>query len=294
MSKLPRFRDFNVGTSIALTEELHHAIRGWLDGSQDNAANLHNKVTANIRTIAKRGEDTGLEDGKPKKGSSRAVYFPKEPHKTVVDGKEVQIPSALKIAYEGTLDKHRERGESLLGEHQNAQENSYHAREYGVLKPVSGDNHRHSFETNPHGVFVPVLDHHDDHHWYLHGRVDKLGAGDFQSLTKTKEFPKGISHKDFYDAVNLHHDDAHGTSRISGDQEAHLRNIQTHPFVENVTDAMFSTGMHPGDLTKSNMGVWNHPITGQKHLVVSDYGYSNEVPKLYQKLRQRHARSKGW
>lgn len=291
-----RFRDlFNEDTGH-LTEELHSALRQWLGNHEDNvsATQRHNMVTANIRSLAKRGEDTGLEDGKPKKGSSRAVYFPKDGHKMVLDGHQTEMPTALKIAFPGHLDKYREPGERLLGEHQNEIENDHFTRNhFGMLRQTTQGH----YQTNEHGVFVPVVDNHEEHHWSLHGRVGKLGSGDFNRLTKTEGYPKGISHKDFYDAVNLHHSEAHGTKTYEGSDEAkarvaHLRHVQSHPFVENVTDAMFTTGMHPGDLTKANMGVWKHPVTGKEHLVISDYGFGGDVPKEYQKRRTREARAK--
>lgn len=211
----------------------------------------------------------------------------------VLDGHETSMPTALKIAYPGQLDKYNKSGK-LLGEHQNEVENDHFNRSMAVIVPHP---HRtNEYVTNPHGVLAPVVDNHSDHHWSLHGRVSKIGAGDFRNLTKTDRFPNGISHREFYDAMMLHHHDAHGIGGAPGayTSEERSREVQNHPFVENVTDAMFHMGMHPGDLNKGNMGVWEHPVTKKKQLVISDYGYSANVDKEYHKARKAHAEAHNW
>ena len=60
-----------------LDEELHKEIQGILNEPENDresypraklAQDKFNRVTKKVRELSKRGEDTGLQDGKPKKG----------------------------------------------------------------------------------------------------------------------------------------------------------------------------------------------------------------------------------
>ena len=57
------------------------------------------------------------------------------------------------------------------------------------------------------------------------------------------------------------------------------------------------TTTHPADFAKRNMGVWSHPVSGGKHIVLSDYGASEDVLKEYRKAQIKHmqsSRNYGW
>ncbi len=237
----------------------------------------HDAVAKSIRGAIKRGEDTGLEDSKPKMGSSRAVYFPKEHHPIHIDGKDTHIPTVMKVAFHGHLDKYNNSGK-LLGEHQNLVESDRYNTSYSTLVPHPSG---HGFTTNHDGVVPPMLHSHAEGHYNLVGRVRPIKEGEFRQLTKTPEFPKGISHKDMYDTLNHHYQVANGNDRSPPDKVAHYEKISEHPFVAKMHDFVASTGQHPTDLVKHNMGVWDHPTQGTKHIVASDYGYSTEVAKHY-------------
>jgi len=269
-----------------LTEELHKELQGVLDepeGSRDTPYHkLHqkklNNFTKKVKELHSRGESTGLEDDKPKKGSSRAVFFPDEHKHIIIDGHPAAQKTAVKVAFAGDLDKHT--GDShLLGEHQNAVESDHFTNHrYSMLSHEGG----HHYTYNPHGVVAPVLDHHDDHHWLEMAHADKLTAKKFTELTKTDTHPKGLKFEHFHEALMNDHHAAHGHHSGSDDHD-HLR---THPLYENTQDFIQTTGNHPGDLRLQNMGVWKHPVTGKEHPVIRDFGYSHEIDKLYTKARK--------
>lgn len=270
-----------------LDEELHKEIQGILNEPENDresrpgaklAQDKFNRVTKKVRELSKRGEDTGLQDGKPKKGSSRAVFFPSEHKEITVDGKTAKHPTVVKVAFHGTLDPHT--GDSrLLGEHQNEVEaDNYHQREHSTLIP----NHDGSYTHNPHGILAPVLDHHPDHHWIEMSHVDNMSGSKFTQLTKTPEHPKGLKHAEFKRALENDWDAAHG--RHSG--EDGLDHVRSHPFYEAVQDHMYSSDMQPHDLDLRNMGSWKHPVTGKEQPVIRDYGFNKNIAKLYTQARK--------
>jgi hypothetical protein len=59
-----------------------------------------------------------------------------------------------------------------------------------------------------------------------------------------------------------------------------------HPLVEKALDMCINTGTHPSDFTKRNLGIWTHPVTGEKHIVASDSGFSLDVLRKYQQARR--------
>lgn len=278
----------NYFDDIVITEALHNTIVDILNSTEVPIRHKNTEIARNVRKLISNGEDTGLEDAKPKKGSSRAVYFPSEPKKVNIDGVDTHMHTALKVAFAGTLDKYH--GEdTLLGEDQNEVESDkYNRNSYGILSKHS-DN---TFSTNhERGVFAPVVDAHSDHepeksHWIEFGKISKPDASEFKRLTKTDKFPKGICHKEFYDAVNRDYSQANGGFHYSDYSDEHLENLRDHPFVDKVLDATYNTGMHPADLHKANMGVWEHPVTKEKHLVISDYGFRTDIAKKYSKARR--------
>lgn len=282
--------------SIVINEEIHDEIKNIIHSDTMSSKYKNHQIAKTARDLLAKGVDSGLEDSKPKKGSSRAVYFPSEPKKIILDGKEAHMPTALKIAFPGKLDPYTGNHE-LLGEMQNRVEADRFARDhYGIIRQ---DDNGH-FETNhDRGILAPVVSAHGDdgndkHHWIEMGKISKIGSGDFRRLTKTSEFPKGISHQEFYDAVNREHSHAHGGSHYSEYDDEHLDKVVDHPLVEKAINVSYDTGMHPGDLHKTNLGIWKHPHTGEEHIVISDYGFSKDIAKEYTNARRNHAKLNNW
>lgn len=246
-------------------------------------------VTKTMRGLVKKGLPTGMANDKPAKGSSRAVFFPEEDHKVKIDGQEHAVPHVVKIAFSGTLDKHLPHDHPLLGQMQNEHESSV-SFHHSVLKRI-GHN---EFETNDDGFLPPHFDNHDDHHWMQVGKIEKIDTKGFKEATKTDDFPKGITHKQFYSAVNHEWEASNGRTAWMPKDKDHEK-LCEHPLVNRAINFCLNTDTHPGDFVARNMGVWHNPATGQKHIVAADAGFSKTVAKAYQTARQNAARkARGW
>ena len=292
---------------VIMNEELHSELQSIIDSAGETEDQRYNRLSSNpfgglktdpvakkltdftkkARQLLSSGQETGLEDSKPKKGSSRAVFFPKDPKKITIDGKPAETKSVVKIAFPGLLDKYKTNEERLLGEHQNSVESDHFvANHYGMLR----EERDGQYTTNSRGVLAPVLGRHPEDHYLEMGRVSSLSRPQFKKLTKTESHPKGLDLKDVQNALNKEYQDAHGARYWyvppSHTEQKH-EHTMSHPFVEKLYDMMTTIGFHPGDLHIRNMGVWTHPHTGEQHPVVSDYGFSTHVADEYRKRQKR-------
>jgi hypothetical protein len=262
-----------------LNEELHPEIQKIMDSDTIAPKEKLSQVTKKVKSLIGADQDTGLEGDKPKKGSSRAVFFPKDEKKLKIDGVETSSPTAVKIAYPGWADK-KLRHPQLLGEMQNeAEGNSFINNNYGVFRH---DHHTGEYHTNENPVLAPVFGIHPENHHLEMGRVERFNAKDMAAATKTKEFPKGLKLSDVSDAMKYHHEMAHGKGRHNPEMEK----ISDHPYVANMIDMMHNSGMHPGDIVPHNMGIYRHPVTKEGHPVIHDWGLTNELGKLYAQARK--------
>lgn len=284
------FKEF--AKEFKLTEELIKSGQDILDNDNIPTAQKFSRFHRHVNDCVKKGIETGLVDGKPKKGSSRAVHFFKEGHPSTIDGVQTAIPHVLKIAFPGQLDKYNKSGR-LLGEWQNMAEAEHGIGRYSILHKQDGqDNYTTNHEN---GILAPVLNHHDDGHWLHMAKIEPIGAGDFRAHTKTEEFPKGISHDEFYDAVNRNYQQAYGKMHYGKTSDERLNAIEHHPLIAAAQDFCADTGTHPGDFNKRNMGVWTHPVHGTKHIVLADYGYDDHIARHYQDARRVKAQKyRGW
>ncbi len=274
-----------VDTVLNLSEAIHQDIKNIMDDTSYNHKSKLNRITSKIRDFASKGIDSGIENSTPKKGSSRAVFFPKDDHELHLDGKPAKMKTAVKIAFKGALDAHTG-SHMLLGEHQNELESDHFTRnEYGMIHHDSSTGHYHTNHES--GVLAPVIDHHDDHHHLTMGHARNFTKSEFKSTTKTESHPKGLDFDKMYHHLNHDYQQAHGKSHWGGglSDEEH-EHIASHPLVQKVKDFMYTTGQHPADLVKGNWGMWKHPHTGVEHPVIRDYGYSDEVGKLYNTARR--------
>lgn len=273
--------------SYILSESIHTDIQTVMDSEKRPHEKL-NTVGKTVRKLIAKGEDTGLESDKPKKGSSRAVFFPRDQKKIKLDGKDVTTPSVVKIAFPSKLDKYT--GDSqLLGEHQNQVESDYFAhRRYGVIH----ENEHGGWDSNDEGILPPHFGHHEDYHHLEMGRVSPITAKGFREATKHKDFPKGITHTEFLDAVKHNWLSAHGHRNYSSIPESRIQELQEHPLVQNVTNFIGDTDNSPDDMVKRNMGLWKHPVTGKNHVVLSDFGGSNKILRLYTNARRKEYESR--
>lgn len=277
MNEMKSFSDFLQTTVLQLSEEIHQEIKKIMNDDSYNRSSKLNRITKKLRDLNDRGEDSGIENSTPKKGSSRAVFFPKEDKPATVDGKPVKLKSAVKIAFKGTLDPYTG-SHKLLGEHQNEVESDHLIRDtHGMLSR----DHEGNYHTNEHGVLAPVLDHHHDDHWIEMGHARNMSKADFRNATKTEKTPKGLDFDHFHNHIMNQWDEAHGRPGTRHVPESAVDDIESHPLHDNVMDFIHNTDNHPADLVRGNWGIWRHPVTGKEHPVIRDYGFSKDISKLY-------------
>ena len=277
---------------LALFEDLHPDLKSVLDNESYPAAHKITMFTKKTRQMIKNGEDTGLEEDKPKKGSSRAVWFPKTPKNIVIDGTPTNVHTAVKVAFKGQLDAFTG-DKKLLGEQQNEVEADQSNHHYSILRP--SEHTPGEYETNEHGILASVLDSHSEGHWTEMVKASKFDHSKFKEATKTEEMPKGMTFKDFSAAVLHEHELSKG---LSGDylvkhmSEEHHQAVLDHPFTQSVLNYCYDTGTHPEDIARAprNWGIFTHPITGKHHPVIVDYGYNHDTHKAYQKARQKQCK----
>ena len=281
-------------TITSLLEDLHPELKNVLDDDKYPAAYKITAFTKKTRQMIKNGEDTGLQDDKPKKGSSRAVWFPKQEKNITLDGQQAKIHTAVKVAFKGQLD-HYTGDDKLLGEQQNENESSYwHQKDYALFKP--SEMHDGTYTTREDGVLAPVLNHHDEGHWLEMVKADKFDAKRFKEATKTPEMPKGMTFKDFSNVLMDEHELSKGKNKIRTTEmpDEHYEKVLDHPFTQAVMQFCSDTGTHPYDIGGSprNMGIIKHPITGKDHPVIVDYGYNHDTERAYTKARRNLSASR--
>lgn len=289
MKTIPFLEFLQANSGSLLTEELHQEIQSVLDSGDIPADKKFTKVTGIVRKLSSKGEDTGIEGGAPKKGSSRAVVFHKTPRVSTVDGQPAELHRVCKIAFPGQMDKYTGQKE-LLGEMQNRQESDrWASNQYGMLRHSENGG----YETNHHGVLAPVFDSHEDHHWVEMGRAEKMTKATFKSATKTESHPKGLDFDDLTSELKRFHREANGQTGhnigLKPATEAQREKIRSHPMYQTLEDFCANTGTHPDDFHMGNWGLWKHPVTGNKHPVLTDWGFTSEVSQIYQKARQRQS-----
>lgn len=264
-----------------LAEELHPELFKIIDGAND-ITKKHENITKHIRKLISSGVDTGLEGSRAKKGSSRAVYFPKDDKEVNIDNKNVKIKTALKIAFPGDLDYYDEvKRHGMLGELQNEAESSNKFNNHSILKRDSNNN----FVTNEeYGVLAPIINTSHDNSWLEMGRVKNITKAKFKELTKTKEHPNGIGHRDLARILINEHRLKYGKGNPEYNSEE--KSVLNHPLTQKLKHLINNTDLHPNDIfdythVGDNFGVWTHPITGKEYPVIRDYGFTDKVHKEY-------------
>lgn len=276
------FKEF-IGNLI--TEALHPELQAIV--SSNNSSTKKGNMVRKIKELSERGEKTGIEGNMPQ-GSSRAYLQHEEPHQIILDDKPTSIKTGTKIAIRASLDKHHY-GPMRLGNMQNEAENGDWMvnREYRILKEEREKGH---FTTNKEtGIFPPLIDHDEQNHEWSHvGHVDDLKSGDFRKLTKNADYPKGISHMDFFNALDRYDRSWNGKYwKGSDEDEKHLDYVSEHPLVQKFVDYHGNFGAPVSDyIQKKNLGVWEHP-DGSKHIVARDHGFSSGVMVAYRNARMR-------
>ncbi len=280
--------DFKNFIDNCILESLHPELQSVV--ASTNTKQKQKNIANKIKDLTARGEKTGIEGNMPK-GSSRAYLKHETPESINLDGKNTKIQTGTKIAINAALDKHHNfaKHDGLgLGALQNEAEHgdAWVNENYRILRHTSGNK----FETNKgQGIFPPLIDSDSETHQWSHvGHTDDMKKSDFPKLTKTPEYPKGISHDDFVHVLGRSHSQQTGRYwKRNDDIEKHLDSIQDHPLVEKFMDYHNNTANPPHDYAQiKNMGVFKHP-DGSKHIVARDHGYSSAVADAYQAARVR-------
>ena len=248
-----------------------------------------------------RGGDNPYTSAYGEFGSSRG-YFRLRGHTNVkIDGTKTKMPTGMKFLvdspevrkYNRIIKNSGKFSRDSLGEMQNAAENGDHYvnSKYRILTQ-SG---KRSFRTNEEdGIFPPLIDYdHHGHKWAHIGHTEDLdndmrSPNHFKNLTKTESHPEGISHDDFMSALVRDHARRNGRPHYATPYRNRVLDaVEKHPLVQKFLAHQRETNTPPHDYTTNNLGVWTHPVTGEKHIVARDHGYSEEVAKGYRYARDR-------
>lgn len=282
--------DYKQFLKYIIFEALHPELQTIVQApTSPRSVSKKTQLANKIRELTERGEKTGIEGNMPS-GSSRAYLKHDEDHNIVVDGKPTTIPTGMKIAIKSPLDRYHDRVSNdgmSLGQMQMKAENGdyYVDKAHRVLTEDNGQ-----YYTNDEGIFPPLIDHDDNNHEWSHvGHVDKITGPQFKKLTKLPDYPKGITHSDFYETLERFHNRNNGRYwKQSKSREDELDHIEKHPLVQNFIEYHGNTGNPPHDYRQlGNLGKWKHPITGKEYIVARDSGFSGDVAEAYKKARQK-------
>lgn len=199
------------------------------------------------------GDKSGLT-GYAAQGSSRAVHHTTKGHEIELDGQKVRDSTILKT----TLARQSTVKGKQTGQRQNEVEASKHIQQFAtVVRDRKG-----GYKSNPDGVVPPVYEVGKKKKWLHSGQARDVSDDEFKELTKTKDYPKGLSHAEI----------DYMTKKGQGEDSS-------HPFVQKIAKFRKATGI--SDFHRGNWGVWEHPSTKEKHLVLRDAGFDNSVKKDY-------------
>lgn len=290
------FKDF---IDSIIVESLHPELQSLVSEPSKGSKKKQTALVKTIKSITSRGERTGIEGNMPK-GSSRAYLKHSEPHEAVIDGHHTSMPVGTKVAIRAPLDPHHDRSAHdgmSLGNLQNEAENAdyYLNSNYRILtKEDKGrtDEKDHYTTNKESGIFPPLVEHdHDHHEWSQVGHVDNVTPKQFKNLTKTETHPDGIDHGMFCRALTRHWDKNHGKHwGGSKEFESAMDHIESHPLVQKFLDHQMNYGAPPHDYQQiKNLGTWKHPVTGEKHIVARDHGFSSGVMDAYHQARLKQA-----
>jgi hypothetical protein len=274
-----------------IMENLHPELQSLIQSKTTNKSK-QTALVKKIKDLTSRGEKTGIEGNMPK-GSSRAYMQHAEPEHIKIDDTPTTMKVGTKVAIRAFLDKYHKKheyGDLPLGAMQNHAENGDHwvNNNYRTLTHTGDDNFKTNTES---GVFPPLVDHDEhNHEWTKVGHARDVKAGDWKKLTKHKDFPDGITHKQLFQTLMRAHNKRNGKYwDQSKDKEAELDRIERHPLIQKFDDYHGNTGHSPADYQQiKNLGIWKHPVNGSEHIVARDHGYNSDVEGAYKDANRRY------
>lgn len=269
-----------------IVESLHPELKSIVTSKTGYGASKQAQLTKKIRELTGRGESTGIEGNMPK-GSSRAYLAHAEPHEIEIDGKPAKMKTGIKVAIRSPLDRHHDSSiydNMSLGHLQNEAEGGDHFTnsQYRMLSHDTGNKFRSNEER---GIFPPLVEHdHHGHEWSHVGHVNDVSGIGFRGATKCESHPGGITHRDFCETLERAWNKDHGKYwERTPEHESKLNKVEEHPLVQKFLDHQRSTYSPPHDYSQiKNLGTWTHPLTGEKHIVARDHGFSETVKDAYQ------------
>jgi hypothetical protein len=217
------------------------------------------------------------------------------PREITLDGQAAQIDIGTKVAVRCWLDKRhdqRQYGGMSLGELQNRAEGAdpgVNGRYRILTKHPDPDRSNEYTSNREHGIFPPLIGHdRERHQWTQVGHARDLKPGEFRRLTKNAAHPNGISHWEFYKALDRFYERSNGKYAGSRHTDDRLDRVDQHPLVRKFLDFHESTGRPTYDYRqKRNLGVFEHP-DGSKHIVARDHGYDSQVERAYTQATRIH------
>ena len=223
-----------------------------------------------------------------KHGSTRAVYFPTNKRKIILDNIETEIETVLKVAkpHKKGIDTN-----SKLGKLQNKIEISLSKTEYNIFtKNLDG-----SFTTNHNGILATIIEHDVNNNWVEMLRVvNPMTIPIFNEFTGGEGFPAGL----FYPDVDLSVKDYYRKlikkeNEIMADliDEEKYKIIIQHPWIKIYLSMVVKYGIYPSDFSLRNLGYIIHPISKQKYMVICDYGYTENYHNILVPLEEAHENS---
>ena len=282
------FKDFISGIIV---ENLHPELQDIVHAKTTHKAKQV-QLSQKIKELSLRGEKLGIERNMPK-GSSRSYLKHTDDKDVEVDGKKTKLPVGTKVAIKSSLDvwhNKDDHGGFSLGALQNEAEagDHYVNSRYRILTKDS--DHPHKFVSNhEHGIFPPLIDHdHENHEWSHVGHVEDITGKQFRDMTRSKDYPLGVSHKDFYDTLMRRHNENNGRHWTgSKGREELLNKLDNHPLIKKFHAYHDETGNSPSDYHQlGNLGIWRHP-DGSSHIVARDHGFTNDVANAYKTARMK-------
>lgn len=212
-------------------------------------------------------------------GSTRKVFFLKENTNIVLDNKIVNLPTVIKIAYEGCFDDITG-VDLLLGEIQNESEINCSKSQYGILIPSDK-----GYIFNPEGVFNNVITHHKLH-WVEAIKLKPLLAMSFPKLTKTKSIPAGLDYDVFSRVLLVEAALRKGIVPKYTKSLYHDKYLE-HYLVKNILAFTLEHSLAMNDIAHviHNWGIFTHPITNKQYPIILDYGCNTNINDLFKRSR---------
>ena len=235
----------------------------------------------------------------PKEGSSRYYYQLKTPKKIIIDGISTKIPHGVKLASKNDMDNYHDN--EPFGMQQNKTESSLPLRNFHTLIPSKGNINE--YETNPHGALAPVFDYKKDGSWLEIAHVSPIhheGISKEEHSKMTGVVHDILHHPSFPDVRStndLRETIVHLTHKLNNPSYKipleHVNRLIHHPVINNFGKLVVNSSLHSGDFSDNNFGIWKHPVKGTYHLVLHDFGTTNEImdnyKKVFHKMKNEHS-----